>query len=63
MLAVATAGASAFIDMYATQPLLPELRATFGASEAAVGLNDFRADLRLRDRGAVRWFAGRSHRA
>lgn len=37
-LAVATAGASAFIDMYATQPLLPELRTTYGASEAAVGL-------------------------
>lgn len=37
-LAVATAGASAFIDMYATQPLLPELRTEFGASEAAVGL-------------------------
>jgi MFS family permease len=36
-LAVASSGASAFIDMYATQPLLPELRATFGASEAAVG--------------------------
>jgi MFS family permease len=37
-LAVATAGASAFIDMYATQPLLPELRTEFNASEAAVGL-------------------------
>lgn len=37
-LAVATAGASAFIDMYATQPLLPQLRSEFGASEAAVGL-------------------------
>ena len=37
-LALATAGASAFIDMYATQPLLPELRSTFHASEAAVGL-------------------------
>jgi MFS family permease len=37
-LAVATAGASAFIDMYATQPLLPELRVEFGAGEAAVGL-------------------------
>jgi MFS transporter, YNFM family, putative membrane transport protein len=36
--ALATAGGSAFIDMYATQPLLPELRATFDASEAAVGL-------------------------
>jgi YNFM family putative membrane transporter len=35
-LAVAAAGASAFIDMYATQPLLPELRAQFHASEAAV---------------------------
>ncbi len=31
------AGASAFIDMYATQPLLPQLRRDFGASEAAVG--------------------------
>jgi YNFM family putative membrane transporter len=37
-LAVATAGASAVIDMYATQPLLPDLRAAFGASEATVGL-------------------------
>lgn len=35
--AVAAAGTSAFIDMYATQPLLPLLRTTFGASEAAVG--------------------------
>jgi len=34
--AVASCGASAFIDMYATQPLLPELRATFATSEAAV---------------------------
>jgi predicted MFS family arabinose efflux permease len=37
-LAVAIAGGSAFIDMYATQPLLPALRIAFGASEAAVGL-------------------------
>ncbi len=37
-LAVATCGASAFIDMYATQPLLPELRAEYGASVATVGL-------------------------
>ncbi len=37
-LAVATAGGSAFIDMYATQPLLPALRVDFGASEAGVGL-------------------------
>src|SRR5450631_3136307 len=37
-LALATAGASAFIDMYATQPLLPELRTTFNSSEGAVGL-------------------------
>jgi YNFM family putative membrane transporter len=37
-IALATAGASAFIDMYATQPLLPELRTTFRTSEAAVGL-------------------------
>jgi YNFM family putative membrane transporter len=35
--AVAACGASAFIDMYATQPLLPQLRDAFGASEAAVG--------------------------
>ncbi|MFN2459514.1 MAG: MFS transporter [Candidatus Velthaea sp.] len=35
-LAVAAAGASAFIDMYATQPLLPELRRAFAASEAEV---------------------------
>jgi MFS family permease len=37
-IALAACGGSAFIDMYATQPLLPELRATFGASEASVGL-------------------------
>ncbi|MGB8265600.1 MAG: MFS transporter [Candidatus Velthaea sp.] len=36
--AVAACGASAFIDMYATQPLLPELRHEFAASEAAVAL-------------------------
>jgi predicted MFS family arabinose efflux permease len=35
-IAVAVAGATAFIDMYATQPLLPELRADFHASEAHV---------------------------
>jgi len=35
-LGVAACGGSAFIDMYATQPLLPELRTTFHASEAAV---------------------------
>jgi MFS family permease len=34
--AVASCGASAFIDMYATQPLLPELRTLFATSEAAV---------------------------
>jgi MFS family permease len=34
--AVASCGASAFIDMYATQPLLPELRVQFATSEAAV---------------------------
>jgi len=34
--AVAAAGATAFIDMYATQPLLPELRADFHATEAHV---------------------------
>jgi len=34
--AVASCGASAFIDMYATQPLLPELRTVFATSEAAV---------------------------
>lgn len=33
---VAACGGSAFIDMYATQPLLPELRLTFHSSEAAV---------------------------
>ena len=37
-LAVGTAGASAFVDMYATQPLLPELRVDFAATEAGVGL-------------------------
>ena len=36
-LAVAACGGSAFLDMYATQPLLPELRAEFRTSEAAVG--------------------------
>jgi predicted MFS family arabinose efflux permease len=36
--ALASCGCSAFIDMYATQPLLPEFRHVFGASEAAVGL-------------------------
>src|SRR5471032_2005307 len=35
-LALAVAGASAFIYMYATQPLLPEFRTQFHASEAAV---------------------------
>jgi predicted MFS family arabinose efflux permease len=35
-LAVAAAGATAFIDMYATQPLLPELRRDFHATEATV---------------------------
>jgi MFS family permease len=34
--AVAAAGATAFVDMYATQPLLPDLRVAFGASEAHV---------------------------
>jgi MFS transporter, YNFM family, putative membrane transport protein len=36
-LAVAACGGSAFLDMYATQPLLPELRTEFHASEVAVG--------------------------
>ncbi len=36
--ALASCGCSAFIDMYATQPLLPEFRTIFGASEAGVGL-------------------------
>ena len=36
-LAVAACGGSAFLDMYATQPLLPALRAAFHAGEAAVG--------------------------
>jgi MFS family permease len=36
-LAVAFCGSSAFLDMYATQPLLPLLRAEFHAGEAAVG--------------------------
>ncbi|MBV8371303.1 MAG: MFS transporter [Candidatus Eremiobacteraeota bacterium] len=36
-LAVAACGGSAFLDMYATQPLLPELRAEFNTGEAAVG--------------------------
>ena len=36
-LALAACGGSAFLDMYATQPLLPALRGEFRASEAAVG--------------------------
>ncbi len=36
--AIAAAGGTAFLDMYATQPLLPELRLAFGASESAVTL-------------------------
>jgi YNFM family putative membrane transporter len=36
-LAVGACGGSAFLDMYATQPLLPGLRVTFHAGEAAVG--------------------------
>jgi len=36
-LAVAACGGTAFLDMYATQPLLPELRGQFHAGEAAVG--------------------------
>jgi YNFM family putative membrane transporter len=34
--AVAAAGATAFVDMYATQPLLPQLQADFHATEAHV---------------------------
>jgi predicted MFS family arabinose efflux permease len=37
-IALGACGGTAFIDMYATQPLLPEFRHVFGASEAAVGL-------------------------
>ncbi|HEX3548759.1 MAG TPA: MFS transporter, partial [Candidatus Elarobacter sp.] len=36
-LAVGACGGTAFLDMYATQPLLPELRTQFGVGEAAVG--------------------------
>jgi len=36
-LALSVCGGTAFLDMYATQPLLPSLRQTFGADEAAVG--------------------------
>jgi len=36
-LAVAACGGSAFLDMYATQPLLPSLREEFHTGEAAVG--------------------------
>ncbi len=36
-LAVGACGGTAFLDMYATQPLLPELRAEFHTGEAAVG--------------------------
>lgn len=35
--ALAFCGGTAFLDMYATQPLLPEFRTLFHASEAAVG--------------------------
>jgi MFS family permease len=37
-IAVAACGATAFIDMYATQPLLPLLRHEFAASEARVAM-------------------------
>lgn len=36
-LVLAACGGSAFLDMYATQPLLPALRVEFGTGEAAVG--------------------------
>ena len=36
-LALGACGGTAFLEMYATQPLLPELRAQFQTSEAAVG--------------------------
>lgn len=36
-LALAACGGTAFVDMYATQPLLPTLRAEFHTNEAAVG--------------------------
>jgi MFS transporter, YNFM family, putative membrane transport protein len=36
-LAVGACGGSAFLDMYATQPLLPALRVEFATGEAAVG--------------------------
>jgi predicted MFS family arabinose efflux permease len=36
--ALAACGCSAFIDMYATQPLLPEFRHIFASSEAGVSL-------------------------
>jgi predicted MFS family arabinose efflux permease len=36
-LAVGACGGTAFLDMYATQPLLPELRVQFHTGEAAVG--------------------------
>ena len=36
-LALAACGGTAFVDMYATQPLLPALRVEFDTSEAAVG--------------------------
>lgn len=35
--AVASCGGCAFIDFYATQPLMPQLKADFGVGEAAVG--------------------------
>jgi predicted MFS family arabinose efflux permease len=38
VLAVAFAGFATFLDLYATQPLLPHLAAEFQASKAAVGL-------------------------
>lgn len=36
-LALAACGGTAFVDMYATQPLLPALRVEFNTNEAAVG--------------------------
>ena len=36
--AIVLSGSAAFLNLYATQPLLPLLQRTFGASRFAVGL-------------------------
>ena len=38
VVAVTLAGVAAFLNLYATQPLLPMFAKTFGASKSAVGM-------------------------